>query len=102
MWPKGGQVIRVFDACTGNFRKPAQEIGSRSRELVATDESPVTTKPFLDAIVVEDGQCYRRFPDTTSTDESDWTQIFRKGNDAFDEIVASETGPGRRGRRFSK
>ena len=98
MWPKGGQVIRVFDACTGNFRKPAQEIGSRSRELVATDESPVITKPFLDAIVVEDGQGNGRFPNATSTDESDWTKILRKGNDAFDEFVASETGPGRWGR----
>ena len=68
MWPKGGQVVRVFDAGTGNFRKSVQEVGTRSRELVATDESPVIVKPFFDAIMVEDGQGYRRFPDAASTD----------------------------------
>ena len=98
MWPKRGQVIRVFDAGTGNFRKSVQEIGARSRELVATDEPPVIAKPFFDAIMVEDCQGYERFPDSTSADESDWTEIFCKGNDAFDEIVASKTGPRRRGR----
>ena len=98
MWAKGGQAIRVFDASTGNFRKSVQEVGSQSRELVAADESPVIAKPFLDAIVVEDGQGHGRFPDATSTNESDWTEIFCKGNDAFDEFVASETGPRLRGR----
>ena len=66
MWPKGGQAIRVFDVSTSNFRKSVQEVGSQSRELVATDESPVIAKPFLDAIVVEDGQGHGRFPDATA------------------------------------
>ena len=98
MWSKGGQAIRVFDAGTGNCGKPVQEIGSRGCELVTTDESPVITKPFLDAIVVEDCQGYGCFPDATRTDESDWTEIFCKGDDAFDKFVTPETGPRRRGR----
>jgi hypothetical protein len=40
-------------------------------KLVAADEPPVLVKPFLDAIVVEDGQGNGCFPDPTCTDESD-------------------------------
>ena len=66
-------------------------------ELVATDEPTVGSKPFLDAIVVEDGESDGCFPNPPCTDESDWSQMFREGDDLLDQILASETGP-RRGR----
>ena len=83
MWPKGGQVVRVFDTSTSNFRKSAQEIGTRSRELVAADESPVVAKPFFDPAVVEDRQSNRRFSNATSTDQSDRIEIFCEANNPF-------------------
>ena len=50
-------------------------------------------KPFLDAIVVEDSQGDKCFPDSTWTDESDQGKVFGKANDPPDQLVASETGP---------
>ena len=45
-------------------------------ELVATDEPMVVSKPLFGAVVVEDGQGNSRFPDSTCTDESDWSEVF--------------------------
>ena len=46
------------------------------RELVATDEPAVVTKPLPVSIVVENRQGNRRFPDPPSTNESDWPKAF--------------------------
>ena len=72
----------------------------RGGELVATDESTVIAKPFLDAIVVEDNQGDRRFPDSTCTNESDRCSVFSESNDPLDQLVASETCLRRWGRGF--
>ena len=70
----------------------------RGGELIATDETTIIAKPFLDAIMVEDLQSDRRFPDPPRTDESDWSEGFCKTNDLVDKLVAPETGPRWRGR----
>ena len=77
-------------------------MSTRSRELVATDEPAVLAEPFLDAVVVEDGQSNRRLPDPPYANESDGRELFGEANDLLDQLVASETGPRRRGRRLSK
>jgi len=51
---QGGQVLRVFNPCTDDFRESGEEISARSGELVAADESTVIAKPLIDTIVVED------------------------------------------------
>ena len=66
---------------------------ARGGELVATDEPTVGPKPFLDAIVVEDAQGDRGFPDPSCSDESDWSETFRETDDLLDQVLASETGP---------
>ena len=50
------QVLRVFDPCTNDLGEAGEEMKERSGELVAPDESTVISKPFLDPIVVEDGE----------------------------------------------
>ena len=77
-------------------------MSARGGELVATDESAVGSKSFLDAIVVENGQCDGCFPNPTCTDESDWSEMFGEADDLVDQLLASETGPRRRGRGLSK
>jgi len=74
----------------------------RSGELVASDESTVIAKPFLDVIVVKDSQSDRCFPDSTWTDESDWCAVFGETNDPLDQFVTSETGLRWWGRRFAR
>ena len=71
---------------------------ARCEELVATDETAVVSKPCFDAIVVEDGQGNGRFSDPPWTDEGDWGQVFCEVDNLLDDIVATETGPWRRGR----
>ena len=65
---------------------------TRGGELVATDEPTVVSKPFLDPIVVEDGQSDGGFPDPSWTDESDWSEGFCEANDLLDQLVATKTG----------
>ena len=67
-------------------------------ELVAADKSTVVPKPFLDAIVVEDGQSNGRFPDPAWTDQSEWNEAFSEANDPLDQLVTSEASPRRWGR----
>jgi hypothetical protein len=93
-----GQIFGVFDTCADGFGKAAEEMSTRSRELVATDEPAVLAEPFLDAVVVEDGQSNRRLPDPPYANESDGCEFFGETNDLLDQLVASETGPRRRGR----
>ena len=71
-------------------------------ELITADKPPVLAKPFLDPIVVEDGQGNGCFPDPACTDESDWSEVFDKANDLLNQFVPSETGPRRRRRGFSR
>ena len=66
---------------------------ARSGELVATDESTIIAKPFLDAIVMEDGQRDGCLANPSSTDESNGFQIFCQTGDVLDQLFASETGP---------
>ena len=77
-------------------------MSARGGELVATDKTTVDSKPFLDAIVVEDCEGDGRFPNPPCADESDWSEIFCELDDLFDQVLASETGPGRWGRGLSK
>jgi hypothetical protein len=55
----------------------------------------------LDAIVVENCQGDGSFPDTTCTDERYGFVILRQTENFFDQLVASETIPRRRGRYLS-
>ena len=77
-------------------------MNARGGELVATDKPTVGSESFLDAIVVEDGERDGSFPDPPCAYEGDWGEIFCEANDLLDQILASETGPGRWGRRLSK
>jgi hypothetical protein len=74
---------------------------ARGGELVATDEPTVVAKPLLDAIVVEDGQSDGRLSNSTSTDESGWSEVFCQPNNLLDQMVASKAGPWRWGWGFS-
>ena len=59
-------------------------MSTRGGELIAADEPAVVSKPFLDAIVVENGQSDGRFPDTSYADESDWGEVFGEANNTLD------------------
>ena len=76
--------------CTDDLGESAEEIDPCRLELVATDEPTVIAKPFLDAIVVEDGQSDGRLPDPTYTEESDGCQAVHETDDLFDQFVASK------------
>ena len=52
--------------------------------------------------MVEDGQCNGCFPNATNTNESNGIKGFGKGNDTFNELLASETSPRWWRRRFSE
>jgi hypothetical protein len=77
-------------------------MSARSWELVATNEPAVVAKSLLDAIVVEDSQSDGRLPDPPWTDESDGCEVLCEANNLLDQLVASKTGPRRRGRQFSR
>ena len=76
-------------------------MGERGRELVTTDEPTVVAKPFLDAIVVENGQGDGSFPNPTYPDERDWCAAVGETNDLLNQFIASESGPWWRGWGFS-
>ena len=59
-------------------------MSTRGGELVATDKPTVVPKPFLDAIVVENGQSDGRFPNPSCADESDWVEVFCEANNILD------------------
>ena len=77
-------------------------MSGRGGELVTTDEPTVISKPFLDAIVVEDSESNGRFSDSSWADESEWGEALCGTDDLLDQLATPETGPWRRGRRFSK
>jgi hypothetical protein len=72
-----------------------------SGELVTSDKSAVITKPFLDPIVVENGQCDGCLADPSGTDEGNGLQVFSETDDLLNRLVASENGPRWWGWRFS-
>ena len=51
---------------------------------VAANESSVIAEAFLDAIVMEDGQCDGRLADPSGTYESDRLEVFSKTDDLLD------------------
>ena len=61
-----------------------EEMSGGCGELVATDEPTVVAKPFLDAVVVEDGQYNGRLTNSAGTDESSWSEGFYETNDLLD------------------
>ena len=77
-------------------------MSERGGELVATDEPTIVSKPLLDAIVVEDSQGDRCFPDPPWSDESDRSEISCKANNLLDQLVTSKTSPQWQGRQFSR
>ena len=70
------QVFGVFDSCADDLGEPVEEVSARCGELVATDEPTVVPKPLPDAIVMEDDQSDRRFPDSPCANESDRSEVF--------------------------
>jgi hypothetical protein len=74
---------------------------ARRRETITTDETTVITKPVLDAVVVENREGDRRFPDPTRSYESNRFEVPGKANDFLDEFLPPEAGSGRWGRWFS-
>ena len=68
-------------------------MSARGRELVTPNESTVVTKPLLDPVVLENGQCDRGLANSTSTDESDWSKLLGEIDYLLDQLVASEEGP---------
>lgn len=52
--------------------------------------------------MVEDSKSNRCLPYTSCTDESDRFEIFCECDDLLNQLVASETGPGSRGREFTR
>jgi hypothetical protein len=99
---EGSQLVGVLDTSANSLRKSAEKIGPGRRELVATDESPIITKPFLDTIVVQDGEDDRRFANATRTDEGDGIEILDDTNNGLDQIVAAKTSPRWGRRRLAK
>jgi len=81
-----------FSTRSDGLRESAEKISVRSGELVAMDEPTVIAKPFFDAIMAEDSQGDRRFPDSTCADESDWYKVFSETNYPPNQLVAPETG----------
>ena len=67
-------------------------------KLVAADEPTVGPEPFLDAIVVEDGQSNGCFSNPPCTDENNRSEMLCEAKDLLDQVLASETSPRRRGR----
>ena len=66
---------------------------ARSWELIAMDESAIILKTFLDAIVVEDGQCDRRLANSSGTDQGHRLKVFGDSDGLTDQLAASEKGP---------
>jgi hypothetical protein len=77
-------------------------MSGRSWKLIAANKSTVITKSLFDAIIVEDGEGDRSFPDPPCTNESDRFQISSEFNDLLNQLFTSEKGPWCRGRRFSE
>jgi hypothetical protein len=58
-----GQVLSTFNSNANDLRKPTEEIGTRSGNLIAADKSTVISKALFDAVAVKDGQGEGRLSD---------------------------------------
>ena len=93
----GSCIPRVFDPRTDDRGESTEEMSAcQGGELVTTDKSAVDSRLFLDEIVVGDGQNDGCFPDSSCTDESEWSESFCEADDFRDQLFAPETGPRRR------
>ena len=68
-------------------------MSERGGELVAANEPAVVAKTLLDAIVMEDGQGNGCLADSTSTDESKWSEGFSQADYLLDQVVSSKKRP---------
>ena len=59
----------------------------QSRELVATDEPAIITKPVLDAVVMKNGESDGCFPDPSCANEGYGFEVFGETNKLFNELV---------------
>ena len=95
---EGCHILGVLDSRTDDLGETGQEMGAGSRELIATDESPVIAKSFLDTTVVEDSERDGCFSDPPCTDQGDGFEAFDDSDDLLDQLPTSEAGPWCRGR----
>ena len=72
------------------------------RELVASDEATLITKPPLDTIVVEDSEGDRGLSNSARADESDWSEVRSEIDYLLDQLIVSKEGPRWQRRRFSR
>ena len=77
-------------------------MSARNWEFIATDEPAVIAEPFLDAMIVEDGERDGSFPDSPWADECDGFEVFCETDDLLDQPVTPETGPRWSRRQFTK
>ena len=59
------------------------------------------TKPLLDPVVVENGQCDGGLADPASTNQGDWDEVLCEIDYPLDQLIASKEGSWRRRWRFS-
>jgi hypothetical protein len=78
---QGRQVVGVFNPCTDGPGDFGEEMGARSRELVAADEPTILTKSFPNPVVVEDRECNRCLPNPPCADESNRFEVFGTPDD---------------------
>ena len=83
----------MFDPCPDDVGEPAEEMTTRWRELIATDEPTVMAKSLLDPIVVKNSQGNGGFANPSSTNESDWSKILSEIDYLLNHLVAPEEGP---------
>jgi len=59
-------------------------MSARGRELVATDEPTIITKPLLNAVVVENSQSNGSLPDPACANKSNGREFLNETNDLQD------------------
>ena len=59
-------------------------MSERGGELIATDEPAIVTETLLDAVFMENGQSDGGLADSSSTNESEWSEVFCKADDPLD------------------
>ena len=77
-------------------------MSARGWELVATDKSAILAKSSFDPIVTKDGQDGGGFTDSSSADQGDWRETFRKANDPVNQLFPPKEDPRRRRRKFPR
>ena len=65
-------------------------MSERGGELVTANEPTVVTETLFDAIVVEDGESDGRLANSASTNESEWSEVFRQTDELLDQLVSSK------------